>query len=106
MDLIMESQELWNILVNGILFYLAFKMGQISILAKSNTKDRTEITKIENVRLPNLRPIITIEEINGVYYAYDGNDFIGQGTSPDELGSLIAKRYPNKYSMAKIEFKT
>lgn len=103
----MDSQELWNLFVNAILFFLAFKMGQLSVYIKLGSKERTEISpKMENVRLPNLRPIITIEEINGIYYAYDGNDFIGQGASPDELGSLIAKRYPNKYTMAKIQFKT
>lgn len=102
----MESQELLTFLVNAFLFFLAFKAGQISILLKLGQRDQTEIQKqLEKVRTTGIRPIITIEEINGIYYAYDGADFLGQGKTPDELGKLIANRFPNKYVTAKIEMK-
>lgn len=102
----MESQDLIGILVNVILFFLAFKLGQISMIVKMGQQNRTEIQqRLEQVRIAGKRPLITVEEINGTFYAYDGNDFLAQGITPDELGKLIAKRYPNKYHIAKIEIK-
>ena len=103
MGINMEMQDIWEILVNAFLFYLAFKAGQISVLAQQH-KPQTEIqTKLEQVRLTGQRPVIKVEEIDGVFYAYDGNDFLAQGHTADELGRLIANRFPNKYHLARIE---
>lgn len=101
----METPELLGFLVNAILFFLAFKAGQMSILLKLGHENRSEMQKqLEQVRASGQRPMITVEEINGIYYAYDGNDFLAQGKTPDELGKLIARRFPNKYHLAKISF--
>lgn len=102
----MEMQEFYSFLVNAFLFFLAFKVGQLSVWLKIGQQNRNDIqTKLEVVRQSGLRPVITVEEINGVYYAYDGNDFLAQGKSPDELGKLIATRFPEKYHLAKVEIK-
>lgn len=102
----MEAQQFWEFLVNAALFYMAFKLGQLSVRVQMNMDQRSEIqAKLAQVRNTGQRPTITVEEINGVFYAYDGNDFLAQGITPDELGKLIAKRYPNKYHIAKIEIK-
>lgn len=102
----MEMQEFYSFLVNVFLFFLAFKVGQLSVWFKIEQQNRNDIqTKLKVVRQSGLRPVITVEEINGVYYAYDGNDFLAQGKSPDELGKLIANRFPEKYHLAKVEIK-
>lgn len=102
----MNMDELWTFLLNAMLFFMAFKLGQISVWAKMQAKDREIIqVKLEEVRKTGQRPIITVEEINGVLYAFDGNDFLAQGGTADELGRLIAQRFPNKYHLAKIEIK-
>lgn len=102
----MEAQQFWEFLVNAALFYMAYKLGQLSVRVQMNMDQRSEIqAKLAQVRSTGQRPTITVEEINGVFYAYDGNDFLAQGITPDELGKLIAKRYPNKYHIAKIEIK-
>jgi hypothetical protein len=102
----MNMEEFWSIIINAFLFYLAFRIGQISILAKIGERERSEMQiKLEEVRKKGSRPVITVEEINGIFYAYDGNDFLAQGGTPDEIGKLIAQRYPNKYLLAKVEIK-
>lgn len=102
----MESQEIWEILINAILFFLAFKIGQVSVYYKIASDQRNQMQKqLQQVRITGQRPVITVEQINGMYYAYDGNDFLAQGLTPDELGSSIAQRFPNKYGLAKVEIK-
>lgn len=102
----MEMQEFYSFLVNAFLFFLAFKVGQLSVWFKIGQQNKEDVrTKLEAVRQTGVRPVITVEEINGVYYAYDGNDFLAQGKSPDELGKLIANRFPEKYHLAKVEIK-
>jgi hypothetical protein len=89
-----------------LLFFLAFKAGQISVWVKLGMQQKEDLqVRLEEVRRTGIRPVITIEEINGIYYAYDGSDFLAQGTNPDELGRLIAQRFPNKYHLAKVEIK-
>jgi len=102
----MESQDLIGILVNAMLFFLAYKIGQISMIIKMGQQNKPQIQQqLEQVRITGKRPIITVEEINGVFYAYDGNDFLAQGTSAAEVGHLIAARFPNKYRLAEVKIK-
>lgn len=99
-------QDFWTVLVNALLFFLAYKIGQMSILFKIGQANRTEIEqRLAQVRVTGLRPVITVEEINGIFYAYDGNDFLAQGNTADELGKVIAQRFPNKYHLAKVEYR-
>jgi hypothetical protein len=106
MGINMEMQDFWSFIVNAILFFLAFKAGQISILVKMGSADRKAIqADLENKPSVIRKPVIKVEEIDGVFYAYDGNDFLAQGRTADELGQLIAQRYPNKYRTAKVEIK-
>lgn len=98
--------EFTTFILYAFLFYLAYKAGQISIWAQINQHDKSVIqSKLKEERVKATPPIITIEEINGLYYAYDGNDFLAQGGTPDEIGRLIKQRYPNKYVLAKVEIK-
>jgi hypothetical protein len=98
--------EYLSFIINALLFFLAFKAGQISMVARL---DRRQIERAyanePKITAVTRRPVITVEEINGIYYAYDGNDFLAQGATPNELGSLIADRFPNKYASAKIDIK-
>lgn len=97
-------EDIVQFLVHAILFFLVFKVGQISMLNKLNQQQRTDMQeKLQVVRQTGQRPLITIEEIDGIYYAYDGNDFLAQGKSPQELGAMIAQRFPNKYQLAQIK---
>ena len=97
MGINMEMQEFWSFVINALLFFFAYKIGQIH---KAEIQNR-----ITEVKLPGQRPVITVEEINGIFYAYDGNDFLAQAKSADELGRAIADRFPTKYHLAKVEIK-
>lgn len=99
--------DFWTFIVNALLFYLAFKLGQITVWTRigMNNRDAIQQRTQQATVSPLQRPVITVEEINGVFYAYDGVDFLAQGTNPDELGRLIANRFPNKYSSARIQIK-
>lgn len=101
-NIVME--DVLTIVVYILLFLLAFKAGQISVYVKLSKE------QVEKIVLPDSkttiipsRPVITVEEINGIYYAYDGNDFLAQGSNPSELGLVIAQRFPNKYRSAQIQ---
>lgn len=99
-------EDFWTFLINALLFFLAFKAGQISVWIKVGMQQKENVqVRLEEIRRTGIRPVITVEEINGIYYAYDGNDFLAQGTNPDELGRSIAERFPNKYQLAKVEIK-
>ena len=102
----MEAQQFWEFLVNAALFYMAYKLGQLSVRVQMNMDQRSEIqAKLAQVRSTGQRPTITVEEINGVFYAYDGNDFLAQGKSAAEVGHLIAERFPGKYKLAEVKIK-
>jgi hypothetical protein len=99
-------EDFTQFIVNAILFFIAYKLGQFSMLGRITEIQRSEIQqKLAEVRQTGHRPMITIEEINGIYYAYDGNDFLAQGKDPHELGTLIAQRFPNKYQLAQVKVK-
>ena len=96
----MEMQEIISFIVNSLLFYFAYKIGQASIYMRIGQQTREQIQ--ETPVVPRAKRIITVEEINGIYYAYDGNDFLAQSQDPDELGKRIADRYPKKYVDARV----
>lgn len=98
--------EITTFILYAFLFYLAYKAGQISVWAQINQHDKSVIqTKLKEERVTPTTPVITVEEINGVYYAYDGNDFLAQGATPDEIGRSIAQRFPKKYALARVQIK-
>lgn len=106
MGINMEMQDFWAFIINALMFFLAYKAGQASVWIRFGRIHREEIqSRIKEIKLPSQRPIITVEEINGIFYAYDGNDFLGQAKSADELGRAIAVRFPEKYHLAKVEIK-
>lgn len=100
----MENGEILTLLVNAALFFIVYKLGQWSILLKIGVESQKRIT--ENSRIIREKSIITVEQIDGIYYAYDGNDFLAQGSNPEELGQEISKRFPDKYNGARIKVKT
>lgn len=94
------DQEFLSFISNVLLFLVIYKIGQYSMVVKTVREiHRSHIEK------PLKQGKISIEEIDGIFYAYDGNDFLAQGKTPEELGALISKRFPNKYRMAGVEFK-
>lgn len=97
----MESHEITTLIIQAFLFWLVFRLGHIS--GRVNA-EKSKIDVISNLKLSK-PTTITVEIINGVYYAYDGNDFLAQATSADDLGKNIADRYPNKYLHAKVDVK-
>lgn len=95
------DQSVIEFIVNCLLFFCVFKLGQISVYYRVQSQSVKPQPEIKVIRRQ-----IDIEEINGVYYAYDGNDFLAQATTPDELGQMIAARFPDKYQRAKISIKS
>lgn len=101
----MENQDVISFIVQAFLFWLVFKLGQIHGSARTVHELGKRNTRAETIQLPSRRPVITVEEINGMFYAYDGSDFLAQASSPDDLGRKIAHRFPNKYHSAQVEIK-
>lgn len=95
------DQSVIEFIVNCLLFFCVFKLGQISVYYRVQSQSVKPQPEIKVIRRQ-----IDIEEINGVYYAYDGNDFLAQATTPDELGQMIAAKFPDKYKRAKISIKS
>lgn len=101
----MENQDVISFIVQAFLFWLVFKLGQIHGSARTVHEFGKRNTRTETIQSPSRHPVITVEEINGIYYAYDGNDFLAQGRDPNELGLQIATRFPEKYRGARISLK-
>lgn len=96
------DQDVASFIVNCFLFFIVYKLGQFSLIHRANV--HANKSRIEPV--PVVFRKINIEEIDGIYYAYDGNDFLAQGNTPDELGASIAKRFPDKYKRVEFEVKS
>ena len=100
----MDSPELVNFLLNIVLFYCAYKIGRFSVYSKIAR------SSIEKTKLPLMtsaeKRVISVEQIDGIYYAYDGNDFLAQGHDAVELGRKVAARFPHKYRLAQIVVKS
>jgi len=95
----MENSEILNIILNFVLFILMFRLGQYSMarhINGSQNQARTSRVHVNNK--------ITLEEINGVFYAYCDNDFIAQGKNVEELCESIVKRFPEKFKNANVVF--
>jgi len=99
----MDFEEILGILLQALSYYGFYKFGQYTLAARLSKAQQEEIN--EPMSQPKLPRRITVEEINGIYYAYDGDDFLAQGRSPEELGQMIAQRFPNKYNMATVKVK-
>jgi hypothetical protein len=49
-----------------------------------------------------------VEKINNQYYAYMNDDFVGQGSSLDEVQELVknlVRKDPSRYSSLKVNLK-
>lgn len=95
----MENLEILNIIINCVLFMLMFRLGQHSMAQ--------HINRLQN-QAPSSRVhennVITLEEINGVFYAYCDHDFIAQGKNIEELCESIVKRFPERFKNASVVF--
>jgi len=99
----MENKEVIEFLVNAILFFIVYKLGQFSVHLK-NTRAEIE-ERNTKTSITSFNKIVTVEEINGIYLAYDGDDFLGQANSPEELGKVLANKYKTKYLAAKVQMR-
>ena len=99
--------DILDIIINVFVLYAAFKLGEAmaylrvtrGVQALKENVDRS-IEKIEG--------ILTVEKINNQYYAYMNNDFVGQGSSLDEVQELVKQlvlKNPNRYSSFKVRVK-
>ena len=99
--------DILDLIINAFVLYSAFKLGEAFAYIKLtqgivSLKDRTTetIEKIEGV--------LTVEKINNQYYAYMNDDFVGQGSSLDEVQELVknlVRKDPSRYSSLKVNLK-
>jgi hypothetical protein len=99
--------DILDLIIYAFVLYAAFKLGEAFAYVKlipgiQALKDQTKetIKKIEGV--------LTVEKINNQYYAYMNDDFVGQGSSLDEVQELVKNliiKYPLRYSSLKVTLK-
>jgi ferritin-like metal-binding protein YciE len=99
--------DILDLIIYAFVLYAAFKLGEAFAYVKLTQgiqalKDQTKetIKKIEGV--------LTVEKINNQYYAYMNDDFVGQGSSLDEVQELVKNliiKYPLRYSSLKVTLK-
>ena len=99
--------DLLDIIVNALLFYVVFKLGESFAYIKLShgilkLKDRADET------IEKIESILTVEKINNQYYAYMNNNFVGQGRTLDEVTEVVkdlVRKDPSRYASVKVTLK-
>ena len=101
--------DLWTYLFIGLGFYLAFRMGQISIIAllRKEVRDRVLDGQSPTTAIKSLMDTDELEESvetecllerhQGLYYAYTGQgEFMAQGQDFAQVFAQIKLRFPGQ----------
>jgi hypothetical protein len=104
-----NTMDLWTYLFIGLGFYLAFRMGQISIIAllRKEVRDRVLDGQSLTTAVKSLMDADELEESvetecllerhQGLYYAYTGQgEFMAQGQDFAQVFAQIKLRFPGQ----------
>jgi len=104
-----NTMDLWTYLFIGLGFYLAFRMGQISIIAllRKEVRDRVLDGQSPTTAIKSLMDTDELEESvetecllerhQGLYYAYTGQgEFMAQGQDFAQVFAQIKLRFPGQ----------
>jgi hypothetical protein len=90
------------------IIYLAFKVG-VHIGRFKVWAEIAEINKkLSNQIEETVTGQMTVEKINGQYYAYLNNDFIAQASTIEEMTDILEKfivKNPKRYSSINVQVK-
>lgn len=99
---------IWEYIIIGVGFYLAFRMGQASILMllKDEVRQRimqgqTPVSAVKDlvgaVEEDKEECVFGVERHQGQYYAFaESGEFLAQGPDFREMFAVIKKRFPNR----------
>lgn len=100
--------DIISIVITIVINYVIFKLGEHYAYFKiarglKNLKDHTNVfdTKTSD-------GIMEVEKIGEQYYAYVDNNFVGQGSSLDEIKNIVQKfvaKDPTRYATIRIKMK-
>lgn len=99
--------DILDIIITFFVLYAMFKLGEAAAYIKltqgiQTLKDRADKS------IEKIQGILTVEKINNQYYAYMNDNFVGQGSSMDEVTDLVKQlvlKDPTRYSSFKVTLK-
>lgn len=99
--------DILDIIITFFVLYAMFKLGEAMAYIKltqgiQTLKDRADKS------IEKIQGILTVEKINNQYYAYMNDNFVGQGSSMDEVTDLVKQlvlKDPARYSSFKVTLK-
>ena len=99
------------LLVFGI--YLVFKLGETYAYYKiargiQNLKDTVNLDENKLFSASSTECIMVVEKINGLYYAYHGDKFVGQASNLEEIKTLaqtFIDKNPGRFTEIKVRVK-
>lgn len=93
--------------------YLVFKLGETYAYFKiakgiQDLREHTDLIENKLIAPGSVEGIIEVEKINGLYYAYHNDNFVGQGSDLEEIKSIAQKiidKNPGYFSEIKVKVK-
>jgi hypothetical protein len=99
--------DILDLIINAFVLYVAFKLGEAFAYVKL-TQGIVKLKDRANETIEKIEGVLTVEKINNQYYAYMNDDFVGQGSSLDEVQELVTnlvRKDPLRYSSVKVTLK-
>lgn len=99
--------DILDIIITFFVLYAAFKLGEAIAYLKV-TKGVQKLREHADKSIEKIQGILTVEKINNQYYAYMNDNFVGQGSSIDEVTDLVKQlvlKDPTRYSSFKVTLK-
>ena len=99
--------DILDFIIIAFALYAAYKLGEALAYVKL-TQDIMTLKEHANKTIKKIEGILTVEKINNQYYAYMNDDFVGQGSSLDEVQELVTnlvRKDPLRYSSVKVTLK-
>ena len=96
--------DILDFIIIAFALYAAYKLGE----ALAYVKLTQDIMTLKEHANKTIKSILTVEKINNQYYAYMNDDFVGQGSSLDEVQELVTnlvRKDPLRYSSVKVTLK-
>jgi hypothetical protein len=99
--------DILDFIIIAFAIYAAFRLGEAFAYVKL-TQGLLTLKEHANEAIEKIEGILTVEKINDQYYAYINSDFVGQGSTLDEIQDLVknlVRKDPLRYSSLKVTLK-
>lgn len=99
---------IFSFLIYFMVFWLVFKLGEFYGYFRiarglANIKEIAEMLEQKGDEHEQIKDKVTIEEIDGIYYAFINDHFVGQGSTIDDAKKYVEQELTKKYKISSLE---